>query len=79
LRFAHVQGVTSSPACYASHRTALPMESGVGTYPHICLTPELRVPGELARKLWEEYRGEPMPEKLGRDLRERLRGGKPDS
>jgi hypothetical protein len=36
-------------------------------------------PEELARKLWEEYRGTPMPEERVRDLRESLRNKKPDS
>ena len=36
-------------------------------------------PEELARKLWEEYRGEPMPEELVRHLRARLRNREPNS
>jgi hypothetical protein len=36
-------------------------------------------PEEVARKLWKEYRREPMPEELVRDLRKRLRNRKPNS
>jgi hypothetical protein len=42
----------------------------------------IRSPEELAeewaRNLWQEHRGEPMPEEVVRDLQERLRRGKPN-